>query len=59
MAPQTVIQITASTHFNITLTTDNFSSWLKYVQSPAEFLDADRTKSNPDFSTWYRQDQRS
>ncbi|KAM0010404.1 putative transcription factor interactor and regulator CCHC(Zn) family [Helianthus debilis subsp. tardiflorus] len=74
MAPQTVVQLNASTNFNITLTTENFSIWRKHVQStligmdlvhfitgtktaPAEFLDAERTKPNPDYYLWYRQDQ--
>lgn len=74
MAPITVVQLTASTHFNVTLTSDNFPVWRKHVYStligldlvhyitgtkpaPAEFLDAEDTKSNPDYYSWFRQDQ--
>ncbi|GJX20824.1 putative RNA-directed DNA polymerase [Tanacetum coccineum] len=39
MAPITVIQLTASTHFNITLTTDNFPVWRKHVHSTLIGLD--------------------
>ncbi|KAD4585815.1 hypothetical protein E3N88_23416 [Mikania micrantha] len=69
-----VVSISASTHFAITLTNDNFSVWRKHVHStligmdlvhfltgtkpaPAPFLDTERTKSNPDFHAWHRQDQ--
>lgn len=39
MAPITVIQFTASTHFNITLTSDNFPVWRKHVYSTLIGLD--------------------
>ncbi|KAJ0545685.1 putative RNA-directed DNA polymerase [Helianthus annuus] len=74
MAPITVVQLAASTHFTITLTGDNFPTWRKHVYStlvgldlvhfitgtkptPAEFLDADSTKPNPEYYPWFRQDQ--
>lgn len=74
MASQSIIQINAATHFNTTLTSENFPVWRKQVQStligfdlahfvtgskpvPAEYLDAEKTKPNPEFSPWYRQDQ--
>ena len=74
MAPITVVQLTASTHFNVTLTNDNFPVWRKHVystligldlvhfitgtkQAPENFLDAEVTKPNPDYYSWFRQDQ--
>ncbi|XP_076940390.1 uncharacterized protein LOC143609543 [Bidens hawaiensis] len=39
MAPITVVQITASTHFNVTLTDDNFTVWRKHVYSTLIGLD--------------------
>ncbi|KAD4178127.1 hypothetical protein E3N88_26718 [Mikania micrantha] len=71
---KSVVQLTASTHFNITLTSDNFPVWRKHVYStligldlvhfitgtkptPAKFLDAEATKPNPDYYSWFRQDQ--
>ncbi|KAD6455007.1 hypothetical protein E3N88_09713 [Mikania micrantha] len=70
----TIVQLTASTHFNISLTTDNFPVWRKHVystligldlvhfitgtkQTPAEFLDAEATKPNPEYYPCFRQDQ--
>ncbi|KAJ0464978.1 putative transcription factor interactor and regulator CCHC(Zn) family [Helianthus annuus] len=39
MAPITIVQLTASTHFNITLTSDNFPVWRKHVYSTLIGLD--------------------
>ncbi|KAI3526642.1 hypothetical protein L1887_05902 [Cichorium endivia] len=72
MALKSITQITASTHFPIRLTPNNFPVWRRQVESTLIGLELDAfiigdqqppkrflddKKQNPEFLLWYRQDQ--